>query len=252
MRDITFARYRLIGIARLPIVSEKADFTGLPSPLSLFVRGLSPRFTFGAERLKRGRCNYRAGNKLVCHGGATSLNRDHRVSPRDKDNFFRLFRTRSFPSIFETELHLIGTHRESRGETIMHEKQKPFDNEAFEPNYPRFFAPLPSSSCPPPLTLLSSASSLAPSPPREIRKDNGISGPHKNRYFRRRNDCTRLNDRPGKGNFIFSRSAAAPFYSSSPSRFSLPAHSFPSLQLPAFLFTAANNSFCDGNIVTVM
>lgn len=35
MRDITFARYRLIGIARLPIVSEKADFTGLPSPLSL-------------------------------------------------------------------------------------------------------------------------------------------------------------------------------------------------------------------------
>lgn len=34
MRDITFARYRLIGIARLPIVSEKADFTGLP-PLSL-------------------------------------------------------------------------------------------------------------------------------------------------------------------------------------------------------------------------
>lgn len=34
MRDITFARYRLIGIATLPIVSEKADFTGLP-PLSL-------------------------------------------------------------------------------------------------------------------------------------------------------------------------------------------------------------------------
>ena len=75
-RDITFARYRLIGIARFPIVSEKADFTGLspPSlPLSLslsllFVRGLSPRLTFGAlKRLKRERCNYRAGNKLVCH-----------------------------------------------------------------------------------------------------------------------------------------------------------------------------------------
>lgn len=174
------------------------------------------------------------------------------ITPRQRQ-FFSIIPNEEFPpSIFETELHLIGTHRESRGETIMHEKQKPFDNEAFEPNYPRFFAPLSSSSCPPPLTLLSSASSLAPSPPREIRKDNGISGPHKNRYFRRRNDCTRLNDRPGKGNFIFSRSAAAPFYSSSPSRFSLPAHSFPSLQLPAFLFTAANNSFCDGNIVTVM
>lgn len=39
MRDITFARYRLIGIARLPIVSEKADFTGLPSlSLSLCTR----------------------------------------------------------------------------------------------------------------------------------------------------------------------------------------------------------------------
>ena len=72
-RDITFARYRLIGIARFPIVSEKADFTGLSPPsLSLspflFVRGLSPRLTFGAlKRLKRERCNYRAGNKLVCH-----------------------------------------------------------------------------------------------------------------------------------------------------------------------------------------
>lgn len=57
----------------------------------------------------------------------------------------------------------------------------------------------------------------------------GIPGPHKNRYFRRRNDCTRLNDRPGKGNFIFSRSAAAPFLflHSLPSRFSLSAHSFP-------------------------
>lgn len=43
MRDITFARYRLIGIARLPIVSEKTDFTGLPSPLSLSLYEDYPR-----------------------------------------------------------------------------------------------------------------------------------------------------------------------------------------------------------------
>lgn len=83
---------------------------------------------------------------------------------------------------------------------------------------------------------------------------------HKNRYFRRQNHCTRLNDRPGKGNFIFSR-GVRPFYS--------PFHSFfatrplfstvptprPPRRAPSrrprprqplvFLFTAANNSFCD-------
>ena len=54
-RDITFARYRLIGITRFPIVSEKPDFAlSLSLSLSLFlslflipfVRGLSSRLTF--------------------------------------------------------------------------------------------------------------------------------------------------------------------------------------------------------------
>lgn len=71
---------------------------------------------------------------------------------------------------------------------------------------------------------------------------------HKNRYFRRRNDCTRLNDRPGKGNFIFSRVTFFLFLLSFV--FPYPATLFRGLYpLPllfhAFLFTAANNSFCD-------
>lgn len=122
--------------------------------------------------MKRGRCNYRAGNKLVCHGGATSLNRDHRVSPHDKQ-FFSIIPNEEFPpSIFETELHLIGTHR-SRGETIMHEKQKPFDNEAFEPTIP-VFLPL----FPPLLALLPLPffPPLLPSPPPHQEKSAKTMG----------------------------------------------------------------------------
>lgn len=102
------------------------------------------------------------------------MNRDHRVSPRDKDNFFRLFRTRSFsPSIFETELHLIGTHRESRGETIMHEKQKPFDNEAFEPTIPVFLPLFPPLLA---LLLLPFFPPLLPSPPPHQEKSAKTMG----------------------------------------------------------------------------
>lgn len=78
---------------------------------------------------------------------------------------------------------------------------------------------------------------------------------HKNRYFRRQNHCTRLNDQPGKGNFIFSRAALVLFLFFL--RFSLPVRSHPFPRPPprtlpsalllflTFLFTAANNSFCD-------
>lgn len=85
---------------------------------------------------------------------------------------------------------------------LIYEKQKSFDNEA-EPTIIVFVLLL----LPPiPFDPILSSSFFFLIVHEKSAKTMG-SLVHKNRYFRRRNDCTRLNDRPGKGNFIFSRSA---------------------------------------------